>query len=122
MLDASAKANTAQPEFSPSIVYSRSLSQIIEEYQAVCEQLNVIADEVPDSVDNVDELIARERNLFDKHAELLNDAMSMNIRTLDDAKAILKLWKNEVVGDQKTKSLSAGDQIVLSVAKFLDGC
>lgn len=122
MLDISAANEAAQNEFAPSIVYSRSLPQIIEAYQDVCDQLNDIADEVPESADNVDNLIARERELFDQHAELLNDAMSMRIRTLDDAKAILKLWKNEVVGDQKIRSLSAGDQIVLSVAKFLDGC
>jgi hypothetical protein len=122
MLDANAATKSAQNDFTPSIVYSRSLSQIIEAYEDVCEQLNTIADEVPDSVENVDDLIARERELFDKHAELLDDAMSMQIRTLSDAKAILKLWKNEVVGDQKVRSLSAGDQIVLSVSKFLEGC
>lgn len=122
MLEANATTETGQNDFTPSIVYSRSLPQIIEAYEDVCEQLNTIADEVPDSVENVDDLIARERELFDKHAELLDDAMSMNIRTLDDAKAILKLWKNEVVGDQKVRSLSAGDQIVLSVSKFLEGC
>ena len=121
MLEATA-AETAPNDFAPSIVYSRSLPQIIEAYQDVCNQLSDIADEVPESADNVDDLIARERALFDRHAELLNDAMSMKIKTLDDAKAILKLWKNEVVGDQKVRSLSAGDQIVLSVAKFLDGC
>jgi len=122
MLDSTAAAETANNDFAPSIVYSRSLPQIIEAYQDVCNQLSDIADEVPDSTDNVDNLIARERELFDKHAELLDDAMSMRIRTLEDAKAILKLWKNEVVGDQKVRSLSAGDQIVLSVSKFLDWC
>lgn len=122
MLDVTNANEAVQNNFAPSIVYSRSLPQIIEAYQEVCVQLDSIADEVPEAADNVDDLIARERELFDKHAELLNDAMNMRIRTLDDAKAILKLWKNEVVGDQKVRSLSAGDQIVLSVAKFLDGC
>ncbi len=108
--------------YKPSIVYSQSLTKIIDKYQHVCDQLNEIADEVPDSVDNVDSLIARERELFDQHARLLNDAMKMKIHSMDDVKAILTLWRNEVVGDQKTKSLSAGDQIVLSVSKFLEGC
>lgn len=124
MLDISQDRNATarRPKFSPSIVYSRPLIQIIEEYQDVCAQLSEIADEVPESSANIDEMIQRERDLFDQHARLLNDAMSRKIRSMDDAKAILTLWKNEVVGDQKLKSLSAGDQIVLSVSEFLEGC
>lgn len=111
---------TVRADYKPSIVYSQSLTEIISKYQKVCDQLNEIADEVPDSVENVDSLIARERDLFDQHARLLNDAMKMKIHSMEDVKAILQLWRNEVVGDQKTKSLSAGDQIVLSVSKFLE--
>lgn len=124
MLDISqdSKSAPARAKFSPSIVYSRSLAQIIEEYQDVCDQLSAVADEVPETTDNIDALIERERDLFDQHARLLNDAMTRKIRTMDDAKAILTLWKNEVVGDQRLKSLSASDQIVLSVSKFLEGC
>jgi hypothetical protein len=112
---------TVRADYKPSIVYSQSLTEIINKYQKVCDQLNEIADEVPDSVENVDNLIARERDLFDQHARLLNDAMKMKIHSMEDVKAILQLWRNEVVGDQKVKNLSAGDQIVLSVSKFLEG-
>jgi hypothetical protein len=124
MLDISQDRNGAarRAKFTPSIVYSRPLTQIIQEYQDVCDQLCKIADEVPESTDNIDAMIERERDLFDQHARLLNDAMTRKIRSMEDAKAILTLWKNEVVGDQKHKSLSAGDQIVLSVAKYLEGC
>lgn len=124
MLDISQDRKTAptRGKFLPSIVYSRPLTQIIEEYQDVCNQLSAVADEVPETTDNIDELIERERALFDQHARLLNDAMTRKICTMDDAKAILTLWKNEVIGDQKLKSLSASDQIVLSVSNFLEGC
>ncbi|RKQ72135.1 hypothetical protein DES40_1472 [Litorimonas taeanensis] len=110
-----------RPKYVPYMVYSRTLTQVIAEYQNVCLQLNEIADETPESAECVNSLIARERDLFDQHSALLNEAMKMKVKSFADAKAILALWKNEVVGDQEIKSLSAGDKIVLSVSKFLEG-
>lgn len=107
-------------KYKPSIVYSQSLTQIIEKYEIICDELHLIANEVPSISSNVDELIAREQALFDKHARLINDALNMEIRSIEDAKAIMKLWKNEVTGDKESSRLSAGDQIVLSVCKFLE--
>lgn len=106
--------------YKPTIVYSQSLEQIIEKYEMVCTQLHLIADEVPSEATNVDELIAREQKLFDRHATLLNDALNMEIQSIGDANAIMRLWKNEVIGDRENSMLTAGDKIVLSVCKFLE--
>jgi len=114
-------SNLRDKKYKPSIVYSQSLTQIVEKYEAVCNELHLIADEGPSISSNVDELIAREQALFDRHATLLNDALNMEIRSIEDAKAIMKLWKNEVVGNGESPQLSAGDQIVLSVCNFLEG-
>lgn len=106
--------------YPPSIVYSRSLKQIIEKYNDVCVALNKIADEVPTGAENIEDLIAREQALFDEHATLLNDAMSMEIRSMEDVKAIMTLWKNEVIGESRPCDLNVSDQIVLSVCNFLE--
>lgn len=121
MLETNQNIERARREnYPPSIVYSRSLKQVIEKYNDVCEALNKIADEVPNGTENIEELIAREQALFDEHATLLNDAMSMEVRSMDDVQAIMTLWKNEVVGDSQPCDLNVSDQIVLSVCNFLE--
>jgi hypothetical protein len=96
------------------------LDQLIYQYKITGMKLHAISDVVPETEFEEDSLNKRETFLMDRQADLLESAMTSEIKTLDDAKAILGLWRHEVIECQSPDSLSASDVLIDSVCRFLN--
>ena len=96
-----------------------SIKDIIIEYKVIAIKLGFFADNVPNTDIEQKELIKEELRLLDRQAGILETVLSLPIKTLDDAKAVLTLWQYEVIQSQSTDSLSAADGLVNSVYEFL---
>ncbi len=96
------------------------IDELIYEYKVTGMKLHGISDVVPTTDLEEQRLNKRETFLMDKQADLLETAINSEIRTLDDARAILALWRHEVVESQSLSSLSASDELIESVCRFLN--
>lgn len=96
------------------------LDQLVYEYKITGMKLHAISDVVPETDSEEESLTKRETFLMDKQANLLESAVTSEIESLDDAKAILGLWRHEVIECQSLDSLSASDALIESVCRFLN--
>ena len=99
---------------------SESLLNHIRDYENCAEQLSAIADLVPNSLDEADHLDQAETRLHDRRAEIIGTVAGHRPASLEDVKALLRLWYIERVEEQSSGALNASDELVIKVCEFLD--
>jgi len=108
-----------KPQLTISTPPKKTLKEIVQEYLIVSLKLLDISEMVPTDDATAKAIETKELALLDQQADLLNSALNCEIESLDDAKAIMKLWHHEVVQSQMPGSLSAADSLVSSVYRYL---
>jgi hypothetical protein len=103
-----------------SDLVSLSLKQIVSEYKITGLKLHAISDIIPINAEEDIKLTRHETSLMDQQANFLEAAINTKIETIDDAKAILELWRYEVVESQSPDSLSTSDALIISVCRHFE--
>lgn len=99
---------------------SLKLEQLIYQYKIAGMKLHAISDDVPATELEEKAFNDRETFLMDHQADLLETAVNTEIKTINDVKAILGLWRHEVIECQFLDNISASDALIESVCRFLN--
>lgn len=97
-----------------------SLENVINKYKLVCNELELCAEAVPETPQDMKALIDKEAALLDEQASLLETALNLTPQNFEDARALLWIWHNEVIATQTQTSLSEADKIIKKVCNFLN--
>lgn len=97
-----------------------TLLALIRKYEQCSRALERIADQVPTSLDEAEDLDQEEARLHDQRAELLGLVTAHDPKSLDDVRALLKLWHIETIIEQPRSAVTVSDRLVLKACQFLN--
>ncbi len=99
---------------------TRNISDIINDFTNYDMKLQEYGKYVPSDAEQDFSILTNKQNaLLDQQQNLLNEAQTMQIDSIEDVTALLKLWYLEEVNHMSSNQLSKSQLLILNVYSYL---
>ena len=111
--------STAKMKNSPVAPFIQDVNGLIREYKINSLKLNSLADQVPVDGQSIENGLAQETKLLKQQAMLMSNIQAQPVRSMQEAKLSLELWRLAKFVEQVDGRPSPVDELALVACQYI---